>query len=289
MEIRCILLQKEQQKRLIQCGWIPNDLEIVLNEQTLFFGSLDEENHLRAIAVFSFSKSNLRDVKLEYIFVQKQCRRQGIGVKLLHFSEEQLQLLGTRRLLCEWHDSEANMEIVSAYLKKAGYLPTIKPAHMLVYKQGQFQGSELEKLKDAEPKIWKSVVRIEDYHDWHLKKLLAKRETTGFYIEESDYRPELCRFYIEEGEIKGAACMRFMKDGSLTTMKGYLAPTLKCKYAMTLLIARLIQDLGTVLTPGIKIYLKIYRKKFYESAKKNFGEGQEEYLLQEYERMIGGR
>ena len=83
--------------------------------------------------------------------------------------------------------------------------------------------------------------------------------------------------------------MRFRKDGSLMTMKGYLSPKLKNRYAMTLLIASLISDLRTKLQPGIKIYIKIYRQSFYESVKKLFGEGQEQYVLQEYERVIGGK
>ncbi len=288
MEIQCVLLKKEQQEQLIQCGWIPKELDIVPDEWRLFFGGLDEEKNLKAIAVYALSPRNRKNVALEYVFAQKQCRRQGVGTKLLQFSEEQLQLLGRKRLSCEWHGDEQDLENVTSFLQEAGFRPVMKPAHMVVYGQGQFQGSELQKLQKASPKLWKSVIRIDDYHDLRLRRLLAEYETTGCYIEESGYRPELCRFYIEDGEIRGAACMRCMKNGDLTTMKGYLSPALQNKFAMTLLIAVLINDLQTVLKPGIKIYLKLYRKKFYESVKKLFGEGQEEYLFREYERVIGG-
>ena len=289
MEIQCVLLKKAQQDQMIQRGWITKELDIVPDEWRLFFGGLDEEKNLKAIAVYALSPRNRKNVALEYVFAQKQCRRQGVGTKLLQFSEEQLQLLGRKRLSCEWHGDEQDLENVTSFLQEAGFRPVMKPAHMVVYGQGQFQGSELQKLQKASPKLWKSVIRIDDYHDLRLRRLLAQYETTGFYIEESDYRPELCRFYIEDGEIRGAACMRCMKNGDLTTMKGYLSPALQNKFAMTLLIAVLINDLQTVLKPGIKIYLKLYRKKFYESVKKLFGEGQEEYLFREYERVIGGK
>ena len=82
--------------------------------------------------------------------------------------------------------------------------------------------------------------------------------------------------------------MRRMNNGDLKTVEGYLSAALRNKFAMTLLIAVLINDLRTVLQPGIKIYLKLYRSNFYESVKKLFGEGQEEYLFREYERVIGG-
>ena len=289
MEIRCVLLKQEQQEQLIQCGWIPKELDIVPDEWRLFFGGIDEGKNLKAIAVYAVSSRNRRAATLEYVSVRKECRRQGVGTKLLQFSEEQLQLLGRKRLSCEWHGDEQDLENVTSFLQEAGFRPVMKPAHMLVYGQGQFQGSELQKLQKASPKLWKSVIRIDDYYDRRLRRLLAQYETTGFYMEERDYRPELCRFYIEDGEIRGAACMRRMKSGDLTTMKGYLSPALQNKFAMTLLIAVLINDLQMVLKPGIKIYLKLYRKKFYESVKKLFGEGQEEYLFREYERVIGGR
>lgn len=289
MEIQCVLLKKEQQEQLIQCGWIPKELDIVPDEWRLFFGGIDEGKNLKAIAVYAVSSRNRRAATLEYVSVRKECRRQGVGTKLLQFSEEQLQLLGRKRLSCEWHGDEQDLENVTSFLQEAGFRPVMKPAHMLVYGQGQFQGSELQKLQKASPKLWKSVIRIDDYYDRRLRRLLAQYETTGFYMEERDYRPELCRFYIEDGEIRGAACMRRMKSGDLTTMKGYLSPALQNKFAMTLLIAVLINDLQMVLKPGIKIYLKLYRKKFYESVKKLFGEGQEEYLFREYERVIGGR
>ena len=53
MEIRCVLLKKEQQEQLIQCGWIPKELDIVPDEQRLFFGGLDEGKNLKAIAVYA--------------------------------------------------------------------------------------------------------------------------------------------------------------------------------------------------------------------------------------------
>lgn len=288
MKIRCVLLKEEQQEQLIQCGWIPEELDIVPDERRLFFGGIDEGKKLKAVAVYALSPRNRRDVTLECVFVQRQCRRQGIGTKLLQLSEQQLQLLGRTRLSCEWHGSEQDLENVTAFLQEVGFRPTMAPAHMVVYGQGQFQGSELQKLQKASPKLWKSVVRIDDYHDLRLRRLLAQHKTTGFYIEECDYRPELCRFYVEDGEIRGAACMRCMKNGDLKTVKGYLSPALQNKFAMTLLIAVLIYNLRTVLKPGIKIYLRLYRQNFYESVKKLFGEGQEEFLFREYERMIGG-
>ena len=131
------------------------------------------------------------------------------------------------------------------------------------------------------------MIRVDDYHARNLRKFLAQYETTGFYIKERDFRPELCRFYLEDGEIKAAAGMRILKNGSLTLMTGYISPALKYKNVTTFLIAALICDLRTVLRPGIKIYLKVYHNKIYESVKKILGEGQKEYILQEYERVIG--
>ena len=71
-------------------------------------------------------------------------------------------------------------------------------------------------------------------------------------------------------------------------MKGYLSPTLKNKYAMTLLVAAQISDLRNALEPGTKIYLKLYRRSFYDNVKKLFGDGQTEFLFQEYECEMGG-
>lgn len=288
MEIRCVVFDEKQLEQLITGGWIPESLDITLQE-CCFFGGVDEQNQMRAIAIYSYSWLSRKDMKLEYVFVQAKWRRQGIGSRLLRLAEGQLQLMGMRKLFCEWYDTEPNMEIVSGCLKKARYTLTMDQAHVFAYTQGDFQGSELDKLKDSNLKMWESVIQIDDYHDRNLRKFLLEHETTGFYIKESDFRPELCRFYMEDGEIKGAACMRFRKDGSLMTMKGYLSPKLKNRYAMTLLIASLISNLRTKLQPGIKIYIKIYRQSFYESVKKLFGEGQEQYVLQEYERVIGGK
>lgn len=288
MEIRCIILKKEQQEQMIRCGWIPKELDIVPDESRLFFGGIDEDKRLKAIAVYSLPQRERREVTLEYVTVIQECRRQGVGTKLMQLAEQQLQLLGRKRLSCEWHGNEQDLENVTAFLQKAGFRPTMKPAHMVVYSRGQFQGSELQKLRDTPSKLWKAVVRIDDYHDLRLRRLLAQYERTGFYIEDRDYRPELCRFYIEGGEIKGAACMRRMRSGDLITVKGYLSPDLQNKFAMTLLIAVLIHDLSTILEPEIKIYLKLYHKNFYESVKKLFGEGQKEILFREYERVMGG-
>ena len=85
--------------------------------------------------------------------------------------------------------------------------------------------------------------------------------------------------YIEEDEIRGALCMRYRSDGNLTTMKGYISPNIQYKYAMTMLIAVLIHNVKTVIKPGSSIYVKIYRDGFYESAKKLFGDAQEEIVF----------
>lgn len=281
-----MVFEEEQLQQLIDGGWIPNGLDISLDE-CCFFGGVDEQNQLRAVAVFSYSWLHQKYMKLEYVFVQNKWRRHGIGLRLLQLAEGRMQSIGIKNLVCEWYDTEPDMEIVSAFLKKAGFNTSMDQGHMFVYAQGDFQGSELDKLKETNLKMWDCVAQINDYHDRNLSKFLSQHETTGFYIKESDFRPELCRFYIEEGEIKGAACMRFRKDGSLITMKSYLSPKLKNKYAMTLLIADLVSNKQMQLSPEIKIYVKIYRKSFYESAKRLFGEGQEQYVLQEYERVIG--
>lgn len=289
MDIRCIVLKKEQQEALFQNGWIPKEFDLEAGGETLFFGGIDEKKNLNAIAVYSFSKENPRNRKLMYVYVRAKYRRQGVGSKLLMLCTEQLGNMGAKRLSCEWQGSEEELKQGTDFLLRAGFVPSMEAAPLLVYARGQFQGSELDKLKNAEPGIWKSMIHIEDYHDRTLQKLLAKQETTGFYIAESDYRPELCRFYLEEGEIRGAACMRQKKNGDLVTLKGYLSPTLKNKYAMTLLIAAQIYDLKAALKPETKIILKLYRQGFYEMVKKLFGDGQTESLFREYECEIGGR
>ena len=76
--------------------------------------------------------------------------------------------------------------------------------------------------------------------------------------------------------------MRYRSDGNLTTMKGYISPNIQYKYAMTMLI----HNVKTVIKPGSSIYVKIYRDGFYESAKKLFGDAQEEIFFQEYERDL---
>lgn len=289
MEIQGVVLSAEQQEQLLRNGWIPKTLDVELNENTLVFGGVDAEKNLLAIAVWTPSGASCREAKLEYVFVRKQSRGQQMGVKLLQLCVEQFRQMGTVRLTGEWQDKEPALEKVTGFLERAGFQPTMEAAPVIRYVQGQLQGSELEKLNAMEQNLAKSMIRIEDYRDRRLQKLLAQRETTGFYIEERDFRPELCRFYLEGGEIKGAACMHQMKNGDLRSVKGYLAPNLKNKFAMTLLIATQIQELRGVLNPGTGIYIKFYRDYFYESARKLFGEGEEEYRFREYEYRIGGR
>lgn len=115
MEIRCVLLKKEQQEQLMRSGWIPAELDVVPDERRLFFGGIDEGKKLKAIAVYALSPRNWRDVTFEYVYVQKQCRRQGIGTKLQQLSEQQLKLLGKKRLNCEWHGSEQDLENVTSF------------------------------------------------------------------------------------------------------------------------------------------------------------------------------
>ena len=287
MKIRCVVFDDTYLRQLKKRGWIPQDLEIGLEECCLF-GGVDGEQQLRAIAIFSYTRLYRRDMRLEYVFVQEGWRRQGIGTELLQMAGAYLQPLGMRRMLCERYGAPEEMETLCAFLKKAGFSPKECEARMVAYSQGDFQGSALDRLRDANPQIWKHVVQIDDYHDRMLRRLLARHEATGFYIKEEDYEPKLCRFYVEDGEIRAAACMRFLPDGSLTTLKGYRSPDLKNKNCMTYLIAALIYGLKTELQPGVKIYVKVYRKKFYESVKALFGEGQEEYPLLEFERVIGG-
>lgn len=288
MDIRCVVLSAEQQEILFRNGWIPEELDLVTDQNTLFFGGIDEAKNLQAIAVYTFSKANRRNATLAYVYVTAKSRGQGIGTKLLALCGEQLKLMGTKKLTCEWQGSEEELERATYFLENAGFSATMEAAPVVEYVRGQFQGSGLDKLKETQPEVWNSMIYIENYRDKLLQKLLAKQEVTGFYIAESDYRPELCRFYLEDGEIKGAACMRQTKKGDLVTMKGYLSPTLKNKYAMTLLVAAQISDLRNALEPGTKIYLKLYRRSFYDNVKKLFGDGQTEFLFQEYECEMGG-
>lgn len=288
MEIQCSILQKEQQLQLLQNGWLPEELEIDPDENRLFFGGVDAQSRLVALAVYHLPVMDRHSAVLEYVSVPKHCRRQKVGTQLLHLAEQKLQQLGRKRVSCEWRGSQQEIEEMAAFLQSAGFHPAMKPSYLVKYAQGQFQGSKLDELQKAEPAIWKAIVRIDDYHDPRLQQLMKKHDATGFYIEERDYRPELCRFYIEGGEIKGAACMKRRKNGDLENVKGYLSPTLRNQYAMTLLIAALIYGLKTAVTPGRKIYLKIYRSSYYKSMVELFGEGLEKYVFQEYEKEIGG-
>lgn len=286
MEIRCVVLTEKQQRALLQNGWIPKELEIIPDEKRLFFGGIDERNNMRGIAVYRLPQKKRKKVVLEYVSVPKQCRRQGIATTLLRLAEKQLQQY--ERIVSARIGSKEELECASAFLQAIGFQPLIEPKYFLVYAQGQFQGSRLEQLKTVKKNFWDSVVRIDDYHDLRLKCFLTKPKADDFYIEERSYRPQLWRFFIEGGQIKGAAGMQFTPNGNLITRKGYLAPDLKNKYAMTLLIASLIYDLQDILQPDIKIYLKLYQSQYYKSVIELFGKGQEEYWFQEYGREIGG-
>lgn len=288
MEIQCSILQEEQQLQLLQNGWLPEELEIEPDEDRLFFGGVDAQSRLIALAVYHLPAQDRSSAVLECVSVPKSCRRQKVGAQLLYLAEQKLRQLGRMHISCEWRGSQTAVEAAAAFLQSTGFHPTMEQACLVEYAQGQFQGSRLEQLKTAEPKMFQSIIRINDYYDPRLQQLMKRHETTGFYIEERDYRPELCRFYIEGGEIKGAACMKRRKNGDLENVKGYLSPTLRNQYAMTLLIAVLIDELKTIVAPGSKIYLKLYRSSYYKSMVELFGEGLEKYVFQEYEKEIGG-
>ena len=283
MKIHCVVLNEEQRRQAQKNGWIPEKLDF-MPEKCVCFGGVTEEKKLAALAVYSGHRAKAGEIDLLYLFVNRQWRESGVGMQLLKQSEELLLKRGIRKIRSEWQGSLEQLAYVSRYLERAGYIATMKPSHLLVCRQGYFQNGALEKLKKAQPRQWQSVVEIKDYYDHRLRKFLASRNTTGFYIAEDEFEPELCRFYIEEDEIRGALCMRYRSDGNLTTMKGYISPNIQYKYAMTMLIAVLIHNVKTVIKPGISIYVKIYRDGFYESAKKLFGDAQEEIFFQEYER-----
>lgn len=284
LDIRCTVIKNEQYQQLMDKGWIPSDLDVVPDKYTALFATVDKQNNLLAVAVFSTQPQDTHVLKLEYISVHQHYQLQGIGKKLLLFAENSLKVLGATKFLCEWQGTEADMDGVPVFLQKVGFMPAMEPGHLVVYLQGQFQGSSLDKLKGKEAEIRKSVVRIEDYHDSCLQRLLSQYKSTGFFIGEREFQPDLCRFYVENGRIRGAACMRYRTDGNLTTRKGYLSQELKNPYAMTFLISILIYDLKEQFKPGTKIYLKLYREQFYQSVVNLFGEGQEQYLFREFEK-----
>ena len=283
--IRCVVLNQQQQESIQKCGWVPDGLDFI-PEKSVFFGAMTEQKKLAAVAIYSSARVMPGEVELVYICTAKVWRGQEIGLQLLKMSEQLLQKRGIRKIYSEWHGSAEELQQVSGYLSKVGYRPTMEPAHFAICPQGHFQNSALEKLQKAQPKAWNAVEKIQDYYDRRLKKLLLKQETTGFYLTEEEFVPELCRFYIEEDEIRAAICMRYRSDGNLGTIKGYISPALKYQYAMTMMIAVLIHDVQKVIKPGSKIYLKMYRKGFFESAKKLFGGIPEDIYFQEYERTI---
>lgn len=288
MEIQCIVLSEDQQKQAQACGWIPDDLYFV-PERCIFFGGMTEQKQLAALAIYSGSAGIPGEMELVYVCTARAWRGNGVGIRLLEMAEQQLCKQGVQRIRCGWQGTEAELVRTAAYLEQIGYAPATEISHVCICPHEYFQNSSLNRLKEAQAEKWQSVVEIHDYYDHRLKKLLKKHETTGFYIEEDEFVPELCRFYMEDGEIRGAICMRYRRDGSLTSMKGYLSPDLKYKYAMTLMIAVLIYEAKHVAKPGSRVYLKIYRKGFYESVKKLFGEIPEEWFFQEYEKKTGGK
>lgn len=287
MELQCMVLSEEQQRQVQECGWIPDNLDFV-PEKSIFFGGMTEEQQLAALAIYSGNEGKPEELELVYVCTDSAWRGNGAGIRLLEMAEEYLHEQGIRKIHSEWQGTEAELARTAEYLGRAGYRPAAEPAHLCICPQEYFQNSTLDRLKDAQPEKWRSVVEIRDYYDRRLQRLLKKHDTAGFYISEDEFVPELCRFYIEDDEIRGAICMRYRRDGNLTSMKGYLAPDLKYPYAMTFLIAVLVHDAGRVAEPGKRIYLKIYRKGFYDSVKKLFGAIPEEYFFQKYERT-GGR
>ena len=288
MELQCIVLSEEQQKQAQECGWIPDDLDFV-PEKSIFFGGMTKEKQLAALAIYSGSEGKPGELELVYVCTDSAWRGNGAGIRLLEMAEGHLREQGIRKIRSEWQGTEAELARAAEYLGRAGYRPAAEPAHLCICPQEYFQNSTLDRLKGAQPEKWQSVEEIRDYYDHRLQRLLKKHETTGFYISREEFVPELCRFYIEDDEIRGAICMRYRRDGNLTSMKGYLSPDLKYPYAMTLMIAVLIHDAERVVKPGSTVYLKIYRKGFYDSVKKLFGAIPEECFFQEYERKMGGR
>ena len=194
MKIHCVVLNEEQRRQAQKNGWIPEKLDF-MPEKCVCFGGVTEEKKLAALAVYSGHRAKAGEIDLLYLFVNRQWRESGVGMQLLKQSEELLLKRGIRKIRSEWQGSLEQLAYVSRYLERAGYIATMKPSHLLVCRQGYFQNGALEKLKKAQPRQWQSVVEIKDYYDHRLRKFLASRNTTGFYIAEDEFEPELCRFY----------------------------------------------------------------------------------------------
>lgn len=250
---------------LYESGWL-KPLEYLDPEDMVVFLALNQEGSILCFAVAINSEILPFGIEIiNYTNVGDDVP-QEVSLGLLDFMIDKASRAGCK-IIYALISNRSQAETLARHL---GFTPNESTIYGMECGIDHFDNSEFKKLYRSRLPEFSNIIRIEDYNDSLLQKLVRNYDTTGFFIPPKVFDSECSRFYIEEGEVRAAICMKFFKKTILQSIRLYQSPKIKSKRALACLIAVMIYEVGAMLTGVEKIVLLISYRKIYDSLKQYF-------------------
>jgi GNAT superfamily N-acetyltransferase len=193
---------------------IPEDMLDVLNHQGGFCIIADEDEEMHGIAVFSLDAPD-GEVRLEYIAVPSEYRRQGVAAGMLSFASDMLRESKTEKIVCSVSGKIEYISEMIPFMKALDFQVTVPFDQAVEYRlRTILDNKKFHPLFEKMPECIKSEDEILSAK---FRQFQGELAAAGIIVKGDDYDRKLSRYYVKDGEVK--ACMLVREEPDTFDMR----------------------------------------------------------------------
>lgn len=174
----------------------------------------DEEDTLKGISVFTYSDRN-GGIRLEYIMVTSEYRKQGIAAGMLEFAGDVLRQGNVGSIVCNVCGKIDYISDMMPFMKAAGFHITVPYDQVMEYRLKAILDNQ--KFRPLFTKMPDCIKPEQELLSSAEKRFFSEVANKGLVIESRDYDHGLSRFYVKDGDVAG--CMLVTREDELVNMR----------------------------------------------------------------------
>ena len=237
-----------------------------------------EEEELVSYALFSEDLHEKQSIWLDHFQTMEGFREQGKAGELLNYCAEFFRDKGASAILCRIIIDVEQAAEFHGYFTKRDYIPLTLTGRLLDYQlsdmvaPGVFQLLEKKREKLPPMVTWKEARKLEGFDDLHV-------------IPDEEER-ELSRYLLLNGKPVGCALCSMPEKGTLMVSEIVLNNEAKKKGLFMPLFYSVVKAAEKDKRGDLRILLCVKDEGAYRGLSQVFNPPEQEYLVQEYMRLL---
>ena len=193
---------------------LPDKMLEVLKAHDGFCVIADDEDTLKGMTAFSFSDTD-SSVRLEYVIVPSEYRRQKVASGMLDFACDALGQGGAGRIVCSVCGKIGYISDMMQFLEAADFHITVPYDQIMEYRLKTILDNK--KFHPLFAKMPDCIRSEQELLSTGVKKFFGELAEAGLVIGRDDYDHELSRFYVKDKDVEG--CMLMREEDGLVSMR----------------------------------------------------------------------